>query len=105
MAAGGGVTEAPTMSPGVAAMVAQPGYGWPVPASRQPGLAILAIQGPSGEPQPGAVNRPGQTDFAPGLTMAARREILFDIEWFDARVRRRERLRRIAEEVSDEMPS
>lgn len=58
--------------------VAEPGYGWPVPGSAQPGLAILAIQDPG-----------GRTDFAPGLTVAERREILFDLEWFDVRVRRR----------------
>lgn len=50
-----------------------------------PGVVILAIQDP-----PNDGGQPGRTMFKPGLTLAARREILFDIEWFDVRVRRRQ---------------
>jgi hypothetical protein len=53
-----------------------------------PHVAILAVM-----PPPGQDGTPGVTAWAPGLTLADRREILADDEWFAARVRRRERER------------
>lgn len=51
------------------------------------GVSILAIVDP---PRPGAPHgTPGVAAFAPGVTLAERREIRFDIEFFDVRVRRR----------------
>lgn len=78
--AGGGVGTA-----NVAAVVAS---GDPNPANPwQPaaGLSILAVLDP-----PGPDGRPGQARFAPGLTLAERREIALDDEWFAVRIRRRE---------------
>lgn len=49
------------------------------------GLSILAVLDP-----PGTDGRPGQDRFAPGLTLAERREIMLDDEWFAVRIRRRE---------------
>lgn len=57
----------------------------PDPWEVAPGVVILAIQDP-----PNDGGQPGRTVFKPGLTLAVRREILFDIEWFDVRVRRRQ---------------
>jgi hypothetical protein len=49
-----------------------------------PGVSILAILDPAGPD-----GTPGHTRFVPGLTLAERREILRDDEWFDVRIRRR----------------
>jgi len=52
------------------------------------GVAILAVIDPPGD---GAVpGSPGRCHFAPGLTQAQRREILFDLEFFEVRCRNRE---------------
>ena len=51
------------------------------------GVSILAVLDPAGPD-----GTPGRMQFVPGLTLAERREILRDVEWFDVRVRRRLRL-------------
>ena len=69
----------------------EPGAGWPLPDSdgQGSGVAIMAVIDPPG---PGAVpGTPGRCHFAPGLTADQRREILFDLEWFDVRCRNREK--------------
>jgi hypothetical protein len=70
-ASGGGVAAAAT--------VADP---WQV----VPGVSVLAILDP-----PVMDGSQGRVQFDPGLTLAERREIMFDVEWFDVRVRRRQR--------------
>jgi hypothetical protein len=72
------------------APVVEPGLGLrlPGPSPNDPGVAVLAVIDP-----PGPSGSPGRACFAPGLTQAQRREILFDLEWFDVRVRRREALK------------
>ena len=64
---------------------AEPGQGWPIPETSGD-VTVLAILDP-----PAPDGTPGRNHFAPGLTIGQRREILFDLEWFDVRVRRRER--------------
>jgi hypothetical protein len=64
-----------------------------------PGVSILAILDPAGPD-----GAPGQTRFAPGLTLAERREILFDNEWFAVRVRRRVRRRAVAGDSEECQP-
>ena len=65
-------------------LAVEPGMGWPVPSG--PAVSVLAVIGP-----PGADGTPGRAHFAPGLTRAQIRKILFDLEWFDVRIRRREK--------------
>jgi hypothetical protein len=48
------------------------------------GVSVLAILDP-----PAMDGSHGRVQFAPGLTLAERSEIMFDIEWFDVRVRRK----------------
>ena len=66
-------------------LVVEPGMGlrMPGPLPGDPGVSILAVIDP-----PGPDGTPGRSHFAPGLTRSQIREILFDIEWFDVRVRR-----------------
>lgn len=71
---GAGVDGAEQPGPTMPTPPVEPGMGWSV----APGVAILAIQDPD-----------GRIAFTPGLTIKQRREILFDIEWFDVRVKRR----------------
>ena len=52
-----------------------------------PGVAILAILDPAGIAGPDS--QAGQVRFAPGLTLAERRQIMFDDEFYAVRIRRR----------------
>jgi hypothetical protein len=56
------------------------------------GLSILAVLDP-----PGPDGQPGQARFAPGLTLAERREIMLDDEFFQVRIRRRAAAAEVAE--------
>jgi hypothetical protein len=56
------------------------------------GLSILAVLDP-----PGTDGQPGQARFTPGLTLAERREIMLDDEWFAVRIRRRAAAAEVAE--------
>lgn len=77
---GGGGGVGGVVRAGVAGVAADPANPWQ-PAA---GLSILAVLDP-----PGLDGRTGQARFAPGLTLAERREIMLDDEWFAVRIRRR----------------